>query len=61
MWKVSERLQCCFCGEGTTDAADYVEIEVTSEASDARQFFGAHASHLNSAMAAGFTVEVPLM
>ena len=59
--KVTERLRCCVCGEGTADAADYVEIEITAEASDARQLFGAHASHLGAAMATGFNIEVHLM
>ncbi len=58
MSKVSDRMRCCICGGDTADAADYVEVEVTSEGSDARQFFGAHAAHLNAAMASGFVVEV---
>jgi hypothetical protein len=45
----------------TRSRPDYVEVEVTAGASDARQVFGAHASHLNDALAPGFNVEVHLM
>jgi hypothetical protein len=56
-----DRLRCCICGDDTTDADDYVLLEVTSDASGARQFLGAHAEHLNTVLAKGFTVEVHLM
>lgn len=59
--KVSERLRCCICGEDTTDASDYVEMQLRVEDSEGTQFFGAHAEHLTGAMAPGFEVEVHLM
>jgi hypothetical protein len=56
-----QRLRCCVCGEETEGAEDYVLMELSAEESDARQYFGAHAEHLNSALAKGFSVEVHLM
>ncbi|WP_041832829.1 hypothetical protein [Actinoplanes sp. N902-109] len=58
---VSERLRCCVCGDATDDAEDYVLLQVTAAASGAVQFLGAHAGHLNQALAPGFRVEVQLM
>lgn len=58
---VTERLRCCICGGSTDGAPDYVLIELTAAASNASQFFGAHAGHLDDAFAAGFDVEVHLM
>jgi hypothetical protein len=58
---VSERLRCCICGDPTDDADDYVLLEVTAAASDAVQWLGAHAAHLNGALAPGFRIEVHLM
>ncbi|CAG6394283.1 flagellar hook-length control protein FliK [Streptomyces cocklensis] len=58
---VSERLRCCICGDDTTDADDYVQLTLTADGSDAQQALGAHAEHLNQALAPGFTVEVHLM
>ncbi|WP_370216778.1 hypothetical protein [Kitasatospora sp. GAS1066B] len=56
-----QRLRCCICGQGTEDAQDYVLLEVSAESSAARQYLGAHAGHLNSVLAKGFSVEVHLM
>ncbi|WP_330291462.1 hypothetical protein [Streptomyces sp. NBC_00576] len=58
---VTERLRCCICGGSTDDAPDYVLIELTAPASNASQFFGAHAGHLNDALTEGFDVEVHMM
>jgi hypothetical protein len=58
---VSERLRCCICGDPTDGAEDYVLLEVTAGGSDAVQWLGAHAGHLNGALAPGFRVEVHLM
>lgn len=33
-------------------------VELTAKFSDARQWLGAHAEHLNSVLAEGFSVEV---
>ncbi|MEU5196094.1 hypothetical protein [Streptomyces scabiei] len=55
---VSERLRCCVCGGSTDGAEDYVLVELTAKFSDARQWLGAHAEHLNSVLAKGFSVEV---
>lgn len=40
---------------------DYVLLQVTAAGSDAVQWLGAHAAHLNGALAPGFRVEVRLM
>jgi hypothetical protein len=56
-----ERLRCCVCGDDTGGAEDYVLLGVTAGASDAVQWLGAHAAHLNGAPAPGFRVEVHLM
>jgi hypothetical protein len=56
-----QRLRCCICGEDTEGAEDYVLMELSAEDSDARQYFGAHAGHLNSVFTNGFSVEVHLM
>jgi hypothetical protein len=58
---VSERLRCCICGDATNGAEDYVLLQVTAAQSGAVQWLGAHAAHLNRAMAPGFSVEVHLM
>lgn len=63
-WEVEmteQRLRCCLCGRDTSDALDYVRLEITSEDVDTRQFLGAHAECLNGVLAAGFTVETHLM
>lgn len=59
MHRVSERLRCFICGDETTGAVDYVEVAISVEEGDAQQFFGAHANHLESVMADGFSIEVP--
>lgn len=59
-WKVSDRMRCCVCGESTADAVDYVEVEVTAGRT-ARQFFGAHAEHLNGVLHPSFKTEVHLI
>ena len=61
MRELGTRLECCFCGEDTADAEDYVEIRVVGERSKAQQYFAAHAEHLNAALARGFEAEVHLM
>ena len=58
---VSERLRCCVCGEPTDGADDYVLLAATAAPSDAVQYLGAHAAHLNGVLAPGFEVEVHLM
>ncbi|MFF0747184.1 hypothetical protein ACFYVL_43075 [Streptomyces sp. NPDC004111] len=58
---VSERLRCCVCGGSTNGSEDYVLVELTAPFSDARQWLGAHAEHLNSLLAEGFSVEVHQM
>ncbi|AWT47266.1 hypothetical protein GCM10018783_02570 [Streptomyces griseosporeus] len=58
---VSQRLRCCVCGGSTAGSEDYVLVELTSQSSDARQWLGAHADHLNSVLADGFSVEVHQM
>jgi hypothetical protein len=58
---VSERLRCCVCGDETDAADDYVLLQVTAGASEAVQWLGAHAAHLNGVLAPGFRVEVHLM
>lgn len=55
---VSERLRCCVCGGSTDGAEGYVLVELTAQFSGARQWLGAHAEHLNSVLAEGFSVEV---
>ncbi|MDQ0578253.1 hypothetical protein [Streptomyces rishiriensis] len=55
---VSQRLRCCVCDGSTDGAEDYVLVELTAKFSDARQWLGAHAEHLNSVLAEGFSVEV---
>jgi hypothetical protein len=57
---LSQRLRCCICGEDTEGAQDYVLLELSTESSPTLQYLGAHAAHLNSALATGFSVEVPL-
>jgi hypothetical protein len=54
----SERLRCCFCGV-VPDAADYIEIELHTEGSDAIQWLGAHRDHLAVRLAWGFAIELP--
>ncbi|MGW4892307.1 hypothetical protein ACWEQL_08565 [Kitasatospora sp. NPDC004240] len=58
---LTERLRCCICGGPTTDAPDYVLIELTAAPSSARQWLGAHGAHLNGVLAQGFSAEVHLM
>jgi hypothetical protein len=55
---VSQRLRCCVCGGSTDGAEDYVLVELTARFSGACQWLGAHAEHLNSVLAEGFSVEV---
>ncbi|MDH6145404.1 hypothetical protein P3T35_007459 [Kitasatospora sp. GP30] len=57
----TQRLRCCVCGQSTEGAQDHVLLELSAESSDARQYLGAHAGHLNSVLAKGFSVEVHLM
>ena len=52
------RLRCMICGRNTSEAPDYIKLAVSTEISDTEQFFGAHASCLESVMASGFHVEV---
>ncbi len=58
---MSERLRCCIYRDPTKEAEDYVLLQVTAAGSDAVQWLGAHAAHLNGALAAGFRVEAHLM
>ena len=59
---VGERIRCCICGDDTAGADDYVVIGVlTPQSAGEIQYLGAHAAHLDAAMARGFTVEVTQM
>ncbi|MEU4242678.1 hypothetical protein [Actinoplanes sp. NPDC026619] len=58
---VTTRLRCCICGGDTEGDEDYVVIALHAAPSDAIQYLGAHAPHLDGAMARGFTVEVTQM
>ncbi|MBX6752010.1 MAG: hypothetical protein IRY85_20510 [Micromonosporaceae bacterium] len=55
---VSERLRCCICGGDTRGADDYILVELTAAPGQARQWFGAHAAHLNEVMAPGFKTDI---
>ncbi|MFS8499957.1 MAG: hypothetical protein FWJ70_17360 [Micromonosporaceae bacterium] len=59
--RVNRRLRCCICGGDTTDAEDYVLLELTAFPGQASQWLGAHAEHLNRVLAAGFEVEIHKM
>lgn len=59
--RVTGRLRCCICGLDTTEADDYVQLTLSTEATIARQVFGAHAACLDGVMAGGFRVEVHVM
>ncbi|MFI6079136.1 hypothetical protein ACIA5C_47285 [Actinoplanes sp. NPDC051343] len=54
---VTTRLRCCVCGDDTEGADDYVVLALTAAPSDAIQYLGAHAGHLNGALAAGFHLD----
>ncbi|MGK5556335.1 hypothetical protein ACSNOI_32450 [Actinomadura kijaniata] len=54
-------MRCCICGGDANGAGDYVLLTLTSAHSSASQMFGAHAEHLQSVLAPGFTVEIHLM
>lgn len=58
---VSQRLRCCVCGGPTDGSEDYVLVELTAQFAGTRQWLGAHAEHLNSVLAEGFSVEVHKM
>ena len=58
---LGQRLRCCVCGGSTDGSEDYVLVELTAQFSGARQWLGAHAEHLNSVLAEGFSVEVHQM
>ncbi|OIJ97420.1 hypothetical protein BIV25_14285 [Streptomyces sp. MUSC 14] len=58
---VSQRLRCCVCGGSTDGSGDYVLVELTAQCSGARQWLGAHAGHLDSVLAEGFSVEIHQM
>ena len=50
-------LRCCFCGLDTSPD-DFVELTLRILRSPARQFFGAHRSHLAERLAPGFRIEL---
>ena len=56
--KASSRLRCCICGQDTEGSARYVELEVTTEDTEDRQLFGAHADHFAGVLAPGFHLEI---
>lgn len=58
---VSQRLRCCVCGGPTDGSEGYVLVELTAQSAGTRQWLGAHAEHLNSVLAEGFSVEVHKM
>jgi hypothetical protein len=47
-------MRCCICGDDTEGADDYVVLALSAAPSDAIQYLGAHAAHLNGALAPGF-------
>jgi hypothetical protein len=52
---------CCICGQSTADADDYVLLGISAPGIPTEQWLGAHAEHLNSVLARGFSVEVHKM
>lgn len=56
-----QRLLCCICGQSTDDADDYVLLGISAPGIPTEQWLGAHAEHLNSVLARGFSVEVHKM
>jgi hypothetical protein len=58
MTATPQRLRCCICGNGTSGATDYLQLALSVEDSEARQFFGAHARCLSGVMAPGFQIEI---
>lgn len=56
-----QRLSCCICGQSTEDADDYVLLGISAPGIPTEQWLGAHAEHLNSVLARGFSVEVHTM
>lgn len=56
-----QRLLCCICGQSTDGADDYVLLGVSTPGVPTEQWLGAHAEHLNSLLANGFSVEVHKM
>ena len=55
------RLLCCICGQSTADADDYVLLGISAPGVPTEQWLGAHAEHLNSLLANGFSIEVHKM
>lgn len=53
-----QRLLCCVCGQDTADSDDYVLLGISAPGIATEQWLGAHARHLNSVLAQGFSVEV---
>ncbi|MFE3166039.1 hypothetical protein [Streptomyces sp. NPDC059224] len=53
-----QRLLCCVCGRSTDDADDYVLLGISAPGTPTVQWLGAHAEHLNRALARGFSVDV---
>ncbi|MET7352940.1 hypothetical protein [Streptomyces mirabilis] len=51
----------CICGQSTADADDYVLLGISAPGVPTEQWLGAHAEHLNSVLARGFSVEVHKM
>jgi hypothetical protein len=56
-----ERLLCCICGQSTAYADDYVLLGISTPGVRTEQWLAAHAEHLNSLLASGFSVEVHKM
>lgn len=55
---MSQRISCCICGQSTADADDYVLLGISAPGIPAKQWLGAHAGHLDSVLAQGFSVEL---
>lgn len=52
------RFRCCICGRDTTDAFDYIEVQLSTDFNDSIQRLGAHASCLNDALHTDIRVEI---
>ncbi|WP_150136037.1 hypothetical protein [Streptomyces hyaluromycini] len=52
-----QRLLCCICGQSTADADDYVLLGISAPGIPTEQWLAAHAEHLNSTLARGFSVD----
>jgi hypothetical protein len=56
--QVIRRLLCCFCGQSTDDAPDYLQMELGTDLDEEVQFLGAHSSCLDPLLAGDFRIEI---